>query len=313
MTKTNTFIQTMHAPSPAVAEALRAEAVYGEPIALESGINVILADNAKDYTGPGTNTYLVGEDRLWIIDPGPNDKEHVNAVVKAVADRPVDGIFVTHNHLDHSPAARLLKEAFGAPIYGFENLSAELMALTDEDVDVDFKADNTLSGGETIGSGRWRIDVLHTPGHFPNHLCYLLPELNVLFSGDHVMGWSTTVIVPPLGNLADYLDSLKTMENTGAARLLPSHGKPVDNASARIDQVRKHRMMRHAQIEDCIDRGVTSPQAIVDELYEGLTPRLIEAACGCVQAHLEMMSEMPDAQIYMPNTPQGYGKPTHTG
>lgn len=313
MKKTNTFIQTDHAPSPAVARELRSKAVYGTPILLEEGITVVLADNAKDYTGPGTNTYIVGDDRLWIIDPGPDDSDHINAVMNAVAGRPVDGIFVTHNHLDHSPAAKPLKAATGAPIYGFENLSAELMALTDEDVDVAFNADNTLSGGETIGAGRWRIDVLHTPGHFPNHLCYLMPELNVLFSGDHVMGWSTTVIVPPLGNLADYLDSLKILESTGVATLLPSHGDPVNNATARIDQVRKHRMMRHAQIEDCIDRGVTSPKAIVDELYEDLTPRLIEAACGCVQAHLEMMGQSPDAKLFMPKAISGYTKVAHSG
>lgn len=275
-------------PSPIAANALRAKAVYGVPISVADGIDVLLADNAKDYTGPGTNTYLVGDDALWLIDPGPDDAAHIDAVVAAVDGRPVAGILVTHNHLDHSPAAKPLKSLLDAPVYGYGGLPEELLQGSDEDIDPHFVPDNALLGGETIGSGRWRLQVLHTPGHFPNHLCYKLPDQDILFSGDHIMGWSTTVIVPPLGNLADYLDSLDLLEQAGAARLMPSHGDPVDNAASRIKEVRAHRLMRQQQVEELLHRGITDPSRIVDALYEGLTPRLVTAAQGCVAAHIEL-------------------------
>lgn len=278
-------------PSPIAANALREKAVYGVPAPVADGIVRLLADNAKDYTGPGTNTYLVGEERLWVIDPGPAEEAHVDAVVAAIAGRPVDGILVTHNHLDHSPAAKPLSARTGAPVFGFGGLPADLLSATDEDVDPTFAPDVQLLGGETIGEGSWRIEVLHTPGHFPNHLCFLLPEARILFSGDHVMGWSTTVIVPPLGNLADYLESLNVMAATGAQRLLPSHGDPVDDAQGRISDIRAHRMMRQRQVEACLARGMREPARIVDELYEGLTPRLLEAARGCVQAHIVLYED----------------------
>lgn len=278
-------------PSPLAAEALRAKAVYGVPISVADGIDVILADNAKDYTGPGTNTYLVGDESLWIIDPGPDDAAHIDAVVAAVAGREVSGILVTHNHLDHSPAAKPLKEILQAPVYGFGGLPEEILHESDEDIDPHFVPDRALMGGETIGAGSWRLQVLHTPGHFPNHLCYWLPEAGIVFSGDHVMGWSTTVIVPPLGNLIDYLDSLDVIVRTGAERLMPSHGDPVDDAASRIEEIRAHRMMRQEQVEDCLHRGLTEPVKIVAELYEGLTPRLLKAAEGCVEAHIELYKD----------------------
>lgn len=308
MNSLNQFTQLALRPSPEAADVLREHARYNEALPVADGIVVVLAENAKDYTGPGTNTYIVGDDRLWIIDPGPEDAVHVAAVLNAVAGRPVDGILVTHNHLDHSPAARPMKVAFDAPVYGFANLCPDLMAMTDEDVDLHFKADHELSGGEIVGDGRWRIEVLHTPGHFPNHLCYLLPEAETLFSGDHVMGWSTTVISPPLGNLGDYLDSLDLLEATNAARLLPSHGEPVHAAAKRIREVRDHRMMRHAQIEACLDKGTTNPSEIVAALYHGLTPRLVKAAQGCVEAHLEMLgvpsNRRPSITNVKPQTPK---------
>jgi glyoxylase-like metal-dependent hydrolase (beta-lactamase superfamily II) len=264
-------------------------AVYGKPVEVMLGVNVLLAENAKDYTGPGTNTYLVGDERLWIIDPGPQAEKHAAAIVAAIDGRPVDGILVTHSHLDHSPAAQMLKAVIDTPIYGFSPLDPILAAHTEEDIDYDFAPDRALTGGETLGIGRWAIEVLHTPGHFPNHLCYMLPHSKILFSGDHVMEWSTTVIVPPLGNLKHYMESLDVLENADAVTLLPSHGDPVFDAKQRICEIREHRMMRHAQIQRCLAEGVFDIPEIVSRLYEGLTPRLIKAASGCVEAHLELL------------------------
>lgn len=283
----NTYTSTGLMPSSVAAEALRAKAVYGVPISIASGIDVLLADNSKDYTGPGTNTYIVGDEDIWIIDPGPDDADHVAVVVDAVAGRNVAGILVTHSHLDHSPAARALQEKISAPIYGRGGLPPELMAASEEDIDVDFVPDYSLECHEIIGKGEWRIQTLHTPGHFPNHLCYLLPEKGILFSGDHVMGWSTTVIAPPLGNLADYFDSLDAMKQTGAGLLMPSHGDPVYDACARIEEIRAHRLMRQEQVEELLRDGENTPAAIVETLYRDLTPRLVQAAQGCVQAHID--------------------------
>jgi len=274
-------------PSSVAAEALRAKAVYGVPVSVANGIDVLLADNSKEYTGPGTNTYIVGDEDVWIIDPGPENAEHIDVVVDAVAGRRVAGILVTHSHLDHSAAARGLQARISAPIYGHGGLSPELAAASEEDIDAEFAPDHILKGGEILGADNWRVQALHTPGHFPNHLCYLLPEQNILFSGDHVMGWSTTVIVPPLGNLADYLSSLEILKHTGARRLLPSHGDPVEDACARINEIYAHRLMRQQQVDELLRLGQNDPADIVEILYQGLSPRLVQAAMGCVKAHMD--------------------------
>ncbi|MFC3052668.1 MBL fold metallo-hydrolase [Kordiimonas pumila] len=252
----------------------------------------MLANNPNAYTGPGTNTYIVGEETLWIIDPGPEDIRHVDAVLAVVDGRPVAGILVTHTHMDHSPAAHLLKAAMQAPTYGYGPLCQLIAAETEEDVDTCFSPDNSLSHGTAIGMGRWRVIALHTPGHFPNHMCYVLPEQGVLFSGDHVMAWSTTAIVPPLGNFLDYMNSLDLLENVHANLMLPSHGCPVYAPFERIDAVRKHRHKRHNQVRMCLQAGVGDVHAIVGSIYKDadLTPSLYKAAYGCVQAHIDHLN-----------------------
>lgn len=278
-------------PSPIVAEKLRAEASYEQGSIVAPGISLVLAENPKDYTGPGTNTYIVGDDTVWIIDPGPDNITHINAVLTVVADRPVAGIFVTHSHLDHSPAAKPIAQKTGAKIYGFGALARDILALTDEAIDVDFTPDVSLADGHLVGAGDWQLMALHTPGHFPNHLAFYMPHKGILFSGDHVMGWSTTVVVPPLGNMREYLTSLDKMERVGAHLMLPSHGPVVADPNGRIHEIREHRLMRQRQVEGCVRRGVCEPAAIVGELYEGLTDRLIVAAQGCVAAHLDYAAE----------------------
>lgn len=291
MTELNFKTQNQPVSSTETAQKLRATAVYGVPQDICQDVTLVLADNSKDYTGPGTNTYIVGSDDVWIIDPGPNDQQHIDAVLSAVEGHKVLGILVTHSHLDHSPAAAPIKLATGAPVFGFGGLDPMLISQTDEDIDETFAPDTTLTGGELLGEGRSRCRVVHTPGHFPNHLCYYFEEQRILFSGDHVMGWSTTVIIPPLGNLADYMESLDVLELLGAKRMLPSHGLPVDAPKARIQEVRDHRHMRHEQIANCIADGLCDVSGIVAKLYEGLTPRLLKAAEGCVSAHLDQMRQ----------------------
>ncbi|PCI63341.1 MAG: MBL fold metallo-hydrolase [Kordiimonadales bacterium] len=282
-------MKTIATPSPIAAKKLCADANYGSVSEVSPGIIVVLAENPKDYTGPGTNTYIVGDEQVWIIDPGPSCDQHVCAVMAAVGERAVAGILVTHTHMDHSPGAAPLKQLTGAKTYGFGALSAEVMALTDEEVDVDFVPDLALSDGQTLGDGAWQITALHTPGHFPNHMCYRLENKGMIFSGDHVMGWSTTAIIPPLGNLKEYLEGLDKLARYPTSAMLPSHGPVIESPAKRISDVRDHRMARHKQVEACVRRGVRAPSAIVEEIYTDLTPLLIEAAKGCVEAHLEML------------------------
>ena len=282
--------------SPLVAKELRESAEYGSIRQVAEGILCVLAENPKDYTGPGTNTYVVGSDTVWIIDPGPRCDLHISAVMAAVSGRKVEGILVTHTHLDHSPAADPLKELTGAKTYGFGALAKDILALTDEDIDDAFIPDVALSHGHMLGEGDYRVEALHTPGHFPNHMCYRLWNKDILFSGDHVMGWSTTVVVPPLGHLGEYMQSLNVLEACEATLMLPSHGEPVENPNGRIREVREHRMMRHEQVANCVIEGLKCPEKIVEKLYVDLTPRLIEAAKGCVMAHIELLDEEASAR-----------------
>lgn len=291
MTDLNINKNSLAVASPLVAKQLRENAEYGAVQQVADDVLCVLATNPKDYTGPGTNTYVIGFDTVWILDPGPNDQNHIDAVLEAVGGRVVEGILVTHTHLDHSPAAEPLKAATGAKTYGFGALSSDILALTDEDIDENFVPDIALSHRQIIGTGDFRVEALHTPGHFPNHMCYRLLNKDILFSGDHVMGWSTTVVVPPLGHLGEYMESLNVLEACNAGLMLPSHGEPVTNPNGRICEVRDHRLMRHAQVEECLQQGVKTPEMIVEKLYTDLTPRLIEAAKGCVLAHIELLEE----------------------
>lgn len=264
---------------------------YGTPVKVANGIHSILACNPKDYTGIGTNTYLVGKNTLWIIDPGPACPDHIKAVLSAVAGRPVAGICITHTHMDHSPAAMTLQEATGAKTYGYGAICPTVAARTTEAIDHNFEPDVLLSDGACLGQDAWGLKAIHTPGHFPNHMCYMLPEQKVLFSGDHVMGWSSTVIMPPLGNLADYMASLDLLEACDAALMLPSHGEKVLAPNKRIDEIRQHRIMRHQQVAVCMGNGVFNPAEIVEQIYDELSACLFDAAQGCVMAHMELLQQ----------------------
>ena len=265
---------------------------------LRPGVERIVARNPKDYTWVGTNTHLVGRERVAIIDPGPASREHVEAVLGALAGRPVTGIFVTHSHLDHAPAAAALKEATGAPVFGFGPIDAQLAPRTDEEVDLATRPDIALADGAVIEVDQgFVLEAVHTPGHFPNHLCYALTihdrdagPARLLFSGDHVMGWSTTVIVPPLGNLEHYLDSLVRLLRRPEELYLPSHGPAVADARGWVRALIAHRHGRERQIVACLARGIRAPEEIVAAIYEGLTPRLQKAAAGSVRAHLDFLA-----------------------
>ncbi|RMF75900.1 MAG: MBL fold metallo-hydrolase [Alphaproteobacteria bacterium] len=293
---------------------------YEKPEDVEPGIRRVVARNPKDYTWVGTNTYVVGRRRVAILDPGPDTAEHVSAVLAAVDGRDVIGIFLTHSHRDHAPAARPLARATRAPVFGFGAIDPALAALTEEDVDVETVPDIRLEDGAVLEVDQGIVlTAVHTPGHFPNHLCYAVTIHNgkeashdgqeasrrLLFTGDHVMGWSTTVIVPPLGNLEHYLDSLVRLLAQPARHYLPSHGPAIADGPRYVRALLAHRHMRERQIVSCLARGIHRPEAIVAAIYEGLTPRLERAAAGSVRAHLAYleMRGMIDAEGRLTCTP----------
>jgi len=288
--------------SPKVAQKLCADTCYGVPHHVADGVYVITADNAKDYTGPGTNTYIVGDDQLLIIDPGPACSRHLGAVLQAIDGRAVMGIFVTHTHMDHSPCAAALVRETGAPVYSGPALSTEILSATREEVDPKFRPDSILQHGQRFQVGGFTLKAVHTPGHFPNHFAYHLPAQDIVFSGDHVMGWSTTSVVPPLGDLADYLDSTRLLADLSPRIMLPSHGPAITDPAGRVAEIFAHRACRHMQIEQCLAAGVSAPHDIVDVIYDGLTPTLHQAALGQVQAHLNLSAEQANAlKTYAPD------------
>ena len=262
---------------------------YGVPQQVVPGVHRVVAENPKDYTWTGTNTHVIGTRDVAILDPGPAMAEHVDAVMAAVGQRPVRAILVTHPHRDHSGAAALFAARTGAPVYGRNTLTPNMAAQTDEDVDVAFTPTCVLDHGDIVAGDDWRLEAIHTPGHFPDHLCFALAGSDILFSGDHVMGWSTTVISPPLGHLSDYLASLEHLLGRPEGRYLPGHGPTIDDPAAFLRGLIAHRQERTRQVALCLDRGIEDAEAIVAEIYTALSPRLRRAAAQSVRAHLDYL------------------------
>jgi glyoxylase-like metal-dependent hydrolase (beta-lactamase superfamily II) len=254
---------------------------------VEPGIARLLARNPSAFTYTGTQTYLVGTSEVAVIDPGPDLPDHVDAIVDAIGRRPVAAILCTHTHRDHSPAAAPLAARTGAPIVGCAPLALETVGpRADAAFDGDYRPDRVLEDGEAIAVGGCTITAVATPGHTSNHLCFALEGSGALFSGDHVMGWSTTVVVPPDGDMADYIRSLDKLRQRDDRVHYPAHGPPVTNPKHYLRGLIGHRMQREKQVLGILgDAASTIPQ-IVATAYPGLDPRLTAAAGGSVFAHL---------------------------
>lgn len=261
---------------------------YGrlEPVA--PGIRRIVARNPSPFTFKGTGTYVVGEGEVAVIDPGPDLAEHVAALLDGLAGERVTHILVTHTHRDHSPAAKPLKAATGASTYGFGPHAGGRRGEPgiEEGGDWDFTPDVTLEDGDGIAGAGWRFDAVHTPGHTSNHLCFALPEHGVLFSGDHVMGWSTSVIAPPDGDMSAYMTSLDKLLSRRDRVYWPTHGPAITEPQPHVRAFIAHRREREAGILGCLTSGPQRIEAIVDQLYVGLAPGLRHAAGRSVHAHL---------------------------
>jgi glyoxylase-like metal-dependent hydrolase (beta-lactamase superfamily II) len=261
------------------------DAPYARLEELEPGIARVLAHNPSAFTYYGTQTYLIGGDELAVIDPGPDLPEHVEALEKAIGGRKVAAIMCTHTHRDHSPAARPLGERTGAPIIGCAPLALESVGpRADASFDGDYEPDRVLQDGEVIEVGGEPVIAVATPGHTSNHLCFVYR--GALFSGDHVMGWSTTVVVPPDGEMAAYMQSLEKLRQRDDRIYYPAHGPAVTRPQQYVRHLVGHRMQREKQILNLVHQKPRPIPEIVANAYPGLDPRLTAAAGGSVFAHL---------------------------
>lgn len=255
-------------------------------------IRRMVAPNPGPFTFMGTNTYIVGETSVAVIDPGPNISAHVEALIRALEGETVTHIFVTHTHRDHSPAARPLKDATGAVVcaYGPHGTSyAEEGVVIEEGADLDFVPDLFLGDGERIAGDGWTIEAVHTPGHTSNHLCYALCEEGALFTGDHVMSWSTSVVAPPDGDMQAYMESLEKLLVRNDRVLWPGHGGLVREPKPFLRAFVAHREEREAAIAACLAEGIGRIPDMVARLYADVDPRLHPAAALSVHAHLIRM------------------------
>jgi glyoxylase-like metal-dependent hydrolase (beta-lactamase superfamily II) len=261
------------------------DAPYAKLEQLEPGIARVLAHNPSAFTYYGTQTYLIGDEDIALIDPGPDLPEHLDALEQAIAGRRVAAIMCTHTHRDHSPAARPLAQRTGAPVIGCAPLALETVGpRADASFDGDYAADRVLADGDRIDiDGRPAIAIA-TPGHTSNHLCFAYR--GALFSGDHVMGWSTTVVVPPDGDMAAYMHSLDKLRKREDRIYYPAHGPAVTNPQQYARHLLGHRMQREKQILRLVSEQGRAVPEIVANAYPGLDPRLIVAAGGSVLAHL---------------------------
>ena len=252
---------------------------------LEPGIARLLAANPSPFTYFGTQSYLAGEGEVVVIDPGPDLPEHVDAMIAAIGGRKLLAIACTHTHRDHSPASRALQAATGAPIIGCAALALESVGpRADASFDFDYAPDRVLGDGEAIMVDGQPLTAVATPGHTSNHLCFAYR--GALFTGDHVMGWSTTVVVPPDGDMGDYMKSLDRLRGRDDRVYYPAHGPAVTRPQQLVRGMIGHRMQREKQILKQLRLGPQSVPAIVAACYPGLDRRLVPAAGGSVTAHL---------------------------
>jgi glyoxylase-like metal-dependent hydrolase (beta-lactamase superfamily II) len=267
---------------------------YGAHVRLTPLIGRVLARNPGPFTFKGTGVYIVGQCEVAVIDPGPLLDEHVDALKRALEGKSVASILVTHTHADHSPAAQPLKEWCGAKTFAFGPHGSghhEEGPRVEEGGDREFMPDVRLKDGEVVSGAGWTLEAVHTPGHTSNHLCFALREEKALFSGDHVMGWSTTVVTPPDGNMREYMASLEKLQRRDDTVLYPTHGAPIADPAPFLQAYLEHRLEREAQILTCLRSGVDTVPAIVERLYADVDKRLHPAAARSVLAHLIQLSE----------------------
>lgn len=244
----------------------------------------ITAGNPGMFTGPGTNTYLIGDEEVTVIDPGPALHEHIEAIIQASAN--IKQILLTHTHPDHSPGTRLLQDNIGVPVFA-------LITESSKDQDITFTPERILIDGEIIANEYYSIEVIHTPGHASNHLCYLLKDEKLLFTGDHIMDGSTVVIAPPDGSMQDYIDSLAKLKEYDLNKIAPGHGELIDEPYAVVDWIIKHRFERESKVIDVLKQHNSGDlNTLVKDIYADVDSMLHPVAKWSLESHLiKLMDE----------------------
>ena len=271
-------------------------AAAGAATEIAPGIRRVVAPNGGPYTASGTNSYILGRGRVAIVDPGPDDADHLAALLAATEGETVSHLLVTHTHRDHSAGAPALARATGAATVGAgphrtARPLPEGVTPADAGGDLAFVPDIVLVDGESLAGDGWAVEAITTPGHTANHLVFAVPGRDLAFSGDHVMGWATTVVIPPDGSMADYMASLDKLIGRPERLYLPGHGEPVTDARERVRALKTHRLLRETAILDRLGKGDATVAEIVAAIYRDLDPRLRGAAAASVLAHLEDLAE----------------------
>lgn len=289
----------------------RFDALPGVVDEVAPGVRRVLAPNPGPFTFTGTCTYIVGRGEVAIIDPGPDDASHVAAVLAAVRGESVTHLFLTHTHRDHSGALAALKAATGAPTYGegphrsARPLHAQEIPALESAGDRAFLPDVALADGTRVQGTDWVLTALATPGHTANHMAFVLEQAGAIFVGDHVMGWSTTVVAPPDGSMNDYMHSLRRLGERPETLYLPGHGGVITRGPAFVERFLRHRQARETAILRALERGPRAISEIVRAIYFGLDPRLAGAAGLSTLAHLEDLVERGDVVTEGPATLTG--------
>jgi glyoxylase-like metal-dependent hydrolase (beta-lactamase superfamily II) len=269
---------------------------YGVPRELTPGVVRIVANNPGPFTFKGTNTYIVGSQDLALIDPGPEDPAHLKAILEFIGERRLSHVLITHTHRDHTDGLPALLAASGAKTVGYGRRARTrgtkgTSPSGSEFVDQDFIPDVPLVDSGRLAGNGWAFTAIHTPGHAPDHLCFALEGSTVLFSGDHVMGWNTSVIAPPEGNMGDYMRALEVLKGRDDQVYFPGHGGQIAEPQRMVKAFLLHRRMREQAILDCIRDGNNVIKTIVPVIYRDLNPKLLNAAALSVQAHVEHLIE----------------------
>lgn len=273
------------------------EFTYREVEAIAPGIRRVVAENPGPFTLHGTGTYIIGEGNVAVIDPGPADSAHIDALLKGLAGETITHVLVTHTHMDHSPGCALLREHTDAPTYAYGPHGAgklESGVQVEEGGDMEFDPDVKVRDGDIIEGDGWSVECVYTPGHTSNHICFQYREQKALFTGDHVMGWSTSIISPPDGDMGDYLQSLDKLLTRDDAIYWPTHGPSIEAPKSFVEKFIEHRQEREDQITECLKRGLNTIEIMVPDMYDGLPEFMYPAAARSVLAAMEHMANKGD-------------------
>jgi glyoxylase-like metal-dependent hydrolase (beta-lactamase superfamily II) len=281
------------------------EFAYGVAREMAPGIKRVVAPNASPWTFKGTNTYLLGTRELAVIDPGPDDAGHIEAILAAANGRPISHVIITHTHRDHIDGMPALLAKTSAKTVGFGRAARDGGGDGGaESFSAAFTPDIMLTDGADIRIDDMTLEALHTPGHAPDHLCFAVAGTGLVFSGDHVMSWNTSVVAPPEGHMGNYMRSLEKLMHRTDTLYLPGHGGRFEEPQRLVKAFMVHRRMREQAILECVRKGARTAPEIVAQVYQGLDPRLVNAAVLSVLAHVEHLAERGLVRFSEPLSPR---------